>query len=233
MEKNQTETPASDVKSEIEIKKGRLVKWIIASLIVTVILAVTIAMLAYSSQKNIVPQSEITPIAENITEINQEDMPAAPNGFEWSQCKNIESWFLKPNGWYAKEEENSSTKACFITKEKIVPGGQFNTGLTVNKISGVMAKTGKKPSEYAVSFIQALENEAEKADTINTLDSDVFAGSWRYSENKNIKAYNAAAGNDADDSLYLIIFESPSEEWDTVWDSTGQIIIRKMALWVP
>ena len=160
-------------------------------------------------------------------------MPAAPDGFEWTQCKNIESWFLRPNGWHTKEEENSSTKACFITKEKLVPGGRFKTGLTVNKISGVLAKTGKKPSEYADSFIKALENEVEKADTINTLDSDVFAGSWRYSENKNIKAYNAAAGNDADDSLYLIIFESPAGEWDTVWGNTGQIIIRKMALWVP
>ena len=233
MEKNQTGTPASDVKSEVEIKKGRLVKWIIASLIVTVILVVTIALLAYSSQKNKVHQTEITPIAENKTEINQEDMPAAPDGFEWTQCKNIESWFLRPNGWHTKEEENSSTKACFITKEKLVPGGRFKTGLTVNKISGVLAKTGKKPSEYADSFIKALENEVEKADTINTLDSDVFAGSWRYSENKNIKAYNAAAGNDADDSLYLIIFESPAGEWDTVWGNTGQIIIRKMALWVP
>ncbi|MEK7111485.1 MAG: hypothetical protein AAB856_02730, partial [Patescibacteria group bacterium] len=161
------------------------------------------------------------------------DMPAAPDGFEWTQCKNIESWFLRPNGWHTKEEENSSTKACFITKEKLVPGGRFKTGLTVNKISGVLAKTGKKPSEYADSFIKALENEVEKADTINTLDSDVFAGSWRYSENKNIKAYNAAAGNDADDSLYLIIFESPAGGWDTVWGNTGQIIIRKMALWVP
>lgn len=208
-------------------------KWIIAGLTAAVILTVIISILAYSSRMKRNRQEVAAPIAENKTEINQEDMPTAPDGFEWTQCKNIESWFLMPDGWYAKEEENSSTKACFITKEAIVPRGRFKTGLTVNKISGVLAKTGKNPSEYADSFIKALENEVEKADPVNTLDSDVFAGSWRYSENKNIKAYNAAAGNDADDSLYLIIFESPSGEWDTVWENTGQIIVRKMALWVP
>lgn len=208
---------------DIERKKSRLVKWIIAGLTVTVILAVSISLLVYSSQKNKSLQ----------TEINQADMPTPPEGFKWAQCKNIESWFLNPNGWHIKEEENSSTKACFITKEKIVPGEEFKTGLTVNKVSGVIAKTGQKPSEYADSFIRALETEVEKAGPVNTMEDDVFKGAWRYSDNKNIKAYNAAAGNDAEDSVYFIIFESPAGEWDTVWDTIGQIIIRRMALWVP
>ena len=232
MEKNPANTSISIDLPVIERKKNRLVKWIIAGLIVTVILALTIVLLAYSQKKKI-RQTETATVIENKTEINQEDMPAAPDGFEWTQCKNIESWFLNPNGWHIKEEENSSTKACFITKEKIVPGEEFKTGLTVNKVSGVIAKTGQKPSEYADSFIRALETEVEKAGPVNTMEDDVFKGAWRYSDNKNIKAYNAAAGNDAEDSVYFIIFESPAGEWGTVWDTTGQIIIRRMALWVP
>jgi hypothetical protein len=68
-----------------------------------------------------------------------DEIPAPPVGFTWFVSANKVGTFLKPDGWFVKEEGAKSDKALFITKENIGENKRFSTGLSVNMIPSVKA----------------------------------------------------------------------------------------------
>src|SRR5438552_2415406 len=60
------------------------------------------------------------------------DLPPAPAGFSWQEVPELKAAFLKPKGWFFKQEKQKGTLAYSITKEDISKGGEFQIGLTLN-----------------------------------------------------------------------------------------------------
>jgi len=53
------------------------------------------------------------------------DVPPVPSGFAWQEVPELKAAFLKPNGWFYRQESQEGTFAVFITKEDISKGGEF------------------------------------------------------------------------------------------------------------
>ena len=58
------------------------------------------------------------------------DFPVPPKQFSWQHCTDVKASFLRPKGWYFKEEYKEKTKAIFITKENVDKDKWFKTGLS-------------------------------------------------------------------------------------------------------
>lgn len=146
----------------------------------------------------------------------------------------MKSWFLQPKGWYVLETNKSGTEACFITKESISQNGSFKTGLTVNLVTNVTSKSGTKPSIYAKDFIQITETKY-KTGPMNPISLRNLQGYGREVEStvdgQTITSYMLALGNETNDTLYVINFESYQINWASAWATYGTPIINQLGLY--
>jgi hypothetical protein len=156
-----------------------------------------------------------------------DDLPPPPPGFQWYDTKNGVGAFLRPDGWFVKEESRGATNAVFISRENIDSTGRFVVGLTVNEFTHISARGGAKPSAFARSYASQL------AQTMEVLKSDVVEGNASDMHVVRVKgnnggvstiAHHIAIGNDARDSAYIIIFEAPENEWDAAMEQGGLML---------
>lgn len=172
-----------------------------------------------------------TPTA-SVTAIVTPEPPSssAPKGFSWSYCLKLDSWFLKPTGWYTHEDTVNKMDACYVTKESIKTSSLFETGMTAYLLKDVSKTYNKDASEQAESFIKALDNGTSTVSTIIDLNDGNFKGYARYVETTSVKQYVVAVAVDKNDIMYIISFESSPAKWDTNWETYGKPIIQQLGL---
>jgi len=160
------------------------------------------------------------------------DLPTPPTGYSWTTCHNMDSSFLKPNGWYKSEETDEGTEACFLTKESYYGDEIFETGLSINMVENIELVANKKPSKYAYIFINAI---AEKYDgELSKIDMgdgfDAYGTTVILSQGSStITVYYLAIGVDEADKVYTMWFESPTDEWYGSWP-TGQTMLNNLGI---
>ncbi len=144
------------------------------------------------------------------------DLPPAPAGFTWVTPANGAGSFLRPDGWFTKEETQGDTQAFFVTKTPIVDGGRFDVGFTVNAFHH-LARHGRAPSVWARAMLARLAagRQTLKSGVVkgNAVDMNVLrvvdtAGG------PPVVIHYLAIGDDAKDCGWLIFFEAPQPEWD-------------------
>ncbi|MFT3869649.1 MAG: hypothetical protein QM715_14430 [Nibricoccus sp.] len=161
------------------------------------------------------------------------ELPVAPNGFLWQEVPTIKAAILRPNDWFYKEDQSGTTTALFITKESIQKKGRFETGLTLNCVRDIPAKAGMPPSAYAVAFAQEAATK-HKLDEQMAFDHGPFkAVRFRYVDaSKGITSVTIChllIANDKTGTLFLVIFEAPTKNWENEW-KLGEVILKKMLL---
>ena len=174
-------------------------------------------------------------VAFGIAGLHAGELPKPPEGFSWFVSKYKVGTFLRPNGWFVKEEEKESVKGLLITKENIDKSGKFITGLTVNMVSSVKSRTGILPEEYAKAFLAKYSNnkQLDVLKSYSVPEQNGYAGfGLRYSGNNNgvntIVNMLVVASNGRD-ILYIFIFEAPKKIWDTEWKK-GEIMLNIFGL---
>jgi len=155
------------------------------------------------------------------------DLPKAPSGFTWQEVPELKAAFLKPNGWFFKQENNKGTMAYFITQEDLAKNGEFATGLTINvfHLKGSSAvERGKalidqmasqhhvKTQARAFGPFQEFGCELKDTDATGTIEMQALT-----------------VANPKTNTLYLFIFESPLTSWDAAW-KLGQQIMDMLAI---
>ena len=150
------------------------------------------------------------------------DLPSAPAGFTWQEVPELKAAFLKPSGWFFKQEEQKGTLAYFITKEDISKGGEFQTGLSINvfhlkkdpaidhgkyMIENIArSKHGKMWTQKFGPFVefgcQVKDTDATRSSVMHVL----------------------TVANPKTNTLYFFIFESPETDWDSAWKTGKQIM---------
>ena len=142
-------------------------------------------------------------------------LPPAPAGFTWFTSTNGAGTFLRPDGWFAKEETHGDTQAVFITKTSIADGGNFDIGFTVNAFEHV-SRGGKTPSATATSLIARLATRGRVllTDVVkgNALDMNVVR-IVDTARGAAVVIHYLTIGDDAKDRVWLIFFEAPQAEW--------------------
>jgi hypothetical protein len=170
-----------------------------------------------------------------ITGVHAGEVPKPPEGFTWLVSKNKVGAFLRPNGWFVKEEGKKSDKGLFITKENIDKSGQFITGLTVNMVPRVKSRTGVLPNEYAKAFLAKYSSnkQFDVLKSYSVQEQNGYEGfGLRYSgDNKGVitivNVLVVASNND--DILYIFVFEAPKKIWDAEWKK-GEVMLNIFAL---
>jgi hypothetical protein len=153
----------------------------------------------------------------NIATSSGTGLPPTPEGFSWFESTSGVGTFLKPEGWFSKEETVNNTNAVFITKENVEAYGKFTTGMTVNKFNNWSQSNNSKPSQYAAAF--AAKSAASGKVLINTIvkgNQDDMHVARVLSDNAGTPTivHNLAIGIDSKDEVYLIIYESPESDWE-------------------
>ena len=158
------------------------------------------------------------------------DIPA-PDGFEWYLCKNMNTYFLRPDNWFVLEESTSNSQGCFISKEEIVNGGNFKTGLTVNFISDIEQISGVSADDYAFKFIDELRKKYQSSDYFEKklVKQNMYSAILNLEDGEfPITAYYNAIAQKERRGLYIVIFESPTQNWNSEWENTGETIVGNM-----
>ena len=149
----------------------------------------------------------------------------APAGYSWYSDRDAHASVLKPDGWFTRSESKNGTSALFVTKEDIAAAGRYQTGLSLNYITGVSGKSGMKSSEYAVGFLKtALDGNQELMSFANPGKHSLSIGLRIRDDRIGETLHYYLIANDADDSLHLFLFEAPSSEWDSAWKTGGPML---------
>lgn len=169
-----------------------------------------------------------------IANADDDQLPKAPDGFGWYVADNKAGTFLRPDGWFVKEDGKKSDKALFITKENIDKNGVFTTGLSVNRVPRLSKRTGYKATEYAKAFIKKyLQSDFNIINSYKVPEQDTYQGyGVRYSgDNNGVKtiANVLVVASNRDDVVYLMIFESPAKVWDSEWEK-GRLMLNMFGL---
>jgi hypothetical protein len=167
--------------------------------------------------------SPIPAITSTYTPTLPLNLPTIPNGFTWKIVEETQIGFPIPDGWFYKEEKQGNTYAYFATKENIDGGKIFSTGLTIN----IVKDENINAAEEAERYINGIANSPTTKKII---------GNWHYSQadivsfqieveaefpqapnndpNRNKTIHYTTAAKTDTNTLYLIIFESPTSIWN-------------------
>ncbi len=155
------------------------------------------------------------------------DLPTAPTGFKWQEVPELKAAFLRPDGWFFKQEEQKGTLAYFITKEDISKGGEFQTGLTIN-VFHLKKDPAVERGKYIIENVANAKHGERWAQKVGpfyefgclTKDTDSTGTTV---------TQTLTVANPKTNTLYLFIFESPESDWDSA-RKTGKQIMDTLAL---
>lgn len=161
-------------------------------------------------------------------------LPAPPSGYTWEWSVEMKAGFLRPEDWHVLKETKNQTQALFITQEQIHRKDQekgFQTGLTVNRIPGAGQKFGGLASQFAAAFVHDATKVMQNVLTViapQELAPSINMRGYRVQQDGAI-THTVLVCDDRVDLTYLVIFESPRDNWDTAW-RIGEPIIQKMMI---
>ena len=159
----------------------------------------------------------------------------APMGFHWQPLPEVKAALLLPYTWNYKAETSRDAQAYFLTREKIVPGRLFQTGMSLNVVRQITAKSKQSAAVYAQAFSaksgrgagqQVLGQETKTQGPLR-----LFGVRYRVANGaagaKIIQQW--AIANTTTDTFYLLVFESPEKDWPQAW-KLGEEMIKQLRL---
>ncbi|MDB5269469.1 MAG: hypothetical protein JWP58_2509 [Hymenobacter sp.] len=159
----------------------------------------------------------------------------APVGFHWQPLPEVKATLPLPYTWNYKAETSRDAQAYFLTREKIVPGRLFQTGLSLNVVRRMTAKSKQSAGAYAQAFSaksghgpgqQVLGQETKTQGPLR-----LFGVRYRVAnagaDAKIIQQW--AIANTTTDTFYLLVFESPEKDWPQAW-KLGEEMIKQLRL---
>ena len=156
-------------------------------------------------------------------------------GFHWQPLPEVKAALLLPYTWNYKAETSRDAQAYFLTREKIVPGRLFQTGMSLNVVRQITAKSKQSAAVYAQAFSaksgrgagqQVLGQETKTQGPLR-----LFGVRYRVANGaagaKIIQQW--AIANTTTDTFYLLVFESPEKDWPQAW-KLGEEMIKQLRL---
>ncbi|WP_210519072.1 hypothetical protein [Hymenobacter terricola] len=162
-------------------------------------------------------------------------LAAPPAGFAWQALPDGKAAALLPAGWYYRAEGRKGAPTYYLTQEPIGESGEFVTGLSLQVVRKATAHTKRPAPEYAELLMLRMgfgrsQQVLEKATAVE--------GPWhkwtvRYRDAPPDAdprtVYQLALANAKTDTLYLLTFESPENDWPEAW-KLGEVMVRELVL---
>ena len=162
--------------------------------------------------------------------IGRYDVP--PPGFEWHSCDVIECSFLVPEGWAFQRLQDSKLGGT-VLQYRMVPKmdiGKTSPIVRINIIQKTKFTTGLSAQRHIDLFVRQLDREGEILDlwkNKSKLLRSTAVMSLNFSRlQRPVKKFNLLVHNDRTDTLYVLSFESKTDDWDKNWRMIEQIVTR-------
>ncbi len=166
---------------------------------------------------------------QDLTQTKQDDtqLPELPKGFSWQRMEAINGWVAKPQNWYFAYEKSGSTNAYFVSKQEITDKDHFfESGLSINAIpsSGVPGGDAYKYAKYYINKYQEFgEIEFSDEEEVGVISVLRLSGKFQEAGAEFNMAVEILA-NRKTNTLYVIQFEAPIDEWEKEWEIGSQML---------
>ena len=162
------------------------------------------------------------------------ELPPAPAGFSWKQLEPIDAHFLVPDGWHYRFESDDRTLAYFITQTEIPEGGEFEVGLSLNVMQKMAERTGNRDAaRFARDYIGACREQYDAVEAWQFEKAPFKGYGCQFSDEprpgRKITMTTLTIANTQTDTLYLLWFEAPTDQWDAAWQ-IGNVLMSGFAL---
>lgn len=158
-----------------------------------------------------------------------------PAGFAWQPLPEAKAAALLPEGWDYRAEGAKGAPTYYLTQEQIGESGEFQTGFSLQVVRRATARTRQPAAQYAELLMlrsgfgpaQQVLEKAASADgnwhkwTVRYRDAPPDADPRM--------VYQLALANAKTDTLYLLTFESPEQDWPAAW-ALGETMVRELVL---
>ena len=153
-------------------------------------------------------------------------VPPAPAGFTWVRASDLAACFLKPDQWFVKEENENGV---FITRESIASGGLYKVGLTAQVLYGIKKGKGLSASQFAEQYVAELSRKLHVLmSREETGDPKTRTFVLRTEDSEHTILQQKLVARDAEDVVYIAIFEAPASEWDAEWSGRGAPLMENL-----
>lgn len=171
-----------------------------------------------------------------------ENRSELPTGYIWKECGSIKAKFPMPQDWFFKTQTVPGTRAFFMTREPIIadslrlfsvgremlyqtssPEGYFKTGLSINVFPDFYRRTRRSPSAVARDYMDNPSKEMiPTSQILRQRDGHLITLRRLFRVNaqnvmgkrmESTNYYIEFTANDSTQTLYTIMFETPSENW--------------------
>ena len=162
-------------------------------------------------------------------------LAAAPTGFAWQPLPGSKAALLLPDGWQYRAEGEKNSLTYYLTQEAVGESGEYQTGLSLQVVRKVKARTGRPAPEYAELLLLRTgfgpgQQQLEKTAAV---EGPFRKRTVRYREAppqaEARVVFQLALANARTDTLYLLTFESPEKEWAEAWQ-LGAVMVRERVL---
>lgn len=153
----------------------------------------------------------------------------APEGFVWSYLSESHLAVLLPGDWHFKNEQTETIKAYYISLEDIDDEGSFKTGMTITVVNDKSITAVQNARNFSAN-IYSQNNVTKTGEVTERTEGDLTIYELQYDADYSSYQgtnYNLVAANKETNTLYVITFESPKDNWDEAW-KIGQVMIEQI-----
>lgn len=158
-----------------------------------------------------------------------------PAGFTWQPLPEAKAAMLLPAGWYYKAAGQKGAPTYYLTQQEMGESGEYQTGLSLQVVRKAKAKTRHPAPEYAELLMMRTGFGRNQAQLEKAASVEAPWHKWtvRYRETPPEAdarmVYQLALANAQTDTLYLLTFESPAQDWADAWP-LGEAMVRELIL---
>ncbi len=147
------------------------------------------------------------------------DLPEI-EGFTWQYIDSIGGYFCLPEDWYYLPVEFAGLREYFFTEENLAERSLYQTGLSVEVITGATRKLGQTAERYAFSHIAQM---VSNGDTIMTW-GPILEPYRNYgcrsrvigADSTELTVLTQTVANTKTETVYIMIFMAPTAAWEEV-----------------
>ncbi len=159
--------------------------------------------------------------------VDQSELPVCPDDFSWTRSPALEAFVPCPHGWHFHEVDNDgkTSKSAYFTREPYAKTKQFNTGFVVNVVRGMNGDISmwcNAMVNICLEGITPLEQFEDSNDEYYTCGVEKIDPPKGYRQ-KESRIRIVGVGNKQTNTLYLVQFETPADQWESDWQIGHQI----------
>jgi len=145
-----------------------------------------------------------------------------PDALEWHEFEEVHVKIRAPKGWSHQSKSNGDTQAFFVSRDALVEGGEFQSGVSLNVVS-FPEDAPQGALSYATSFAVSYPKKFGPGAECGVKEGAPLTLFWCQADleegGHTTTALHHLAANSETGKLYIFMFESLRQDWQQSWST--------------